>query len=89
MRDTHRETKTHEVEVVDRVLCDWCKEPIKVARFEIGEVSVSCQTGCRYPDSGEIETVEFDMCVRCFETRLLPLLAAQGVGEPRKTQADW
>lgn len=66
--------------------CDICHKRLKLFSYEFEEVEVSCKVGSRYPEGGSGTLTEVDLCSDCFEERLLPWLATQGV---KPTVSDW
>lgn len=69
----------YEKQVHDKTICDLCKHVIlDGARFDVAEVEVSCKTGVSYPDGGSGAQVEFDICTKCFNDKLVPWLESCG-----------
>jgi hypothetical protein len=63
--------------VTDRVICDVCRKDIpNPGWYEKQECQVSMETGSTYPECGDLEKVEFDICVPCFTEKLIPWFAA-------------
>ena len=66
-------------EVVDCVICDFCKNIIKnYSNYRINDVIVSHKEGDSYPESGFGTEKIFDFCDDCFENKLVKWLAEQG-----------
>lgn len=76
------------LEMVEFTTCDICGERINKVAYEISEIEVRHKTGTSYPEGGNGEEVEFDICGKCFDEKLVPWLKTQGA-EPRKTDWDW
>lgn len=72
--------------VVEKVTCDLCGSEIAPKGYNIDEIIVSHVTGCSTPDGGYGDRIEYDLCGKCFDTRLVPWLKENGA-EPRLS--DW
>mgnify|MGYP000854857557 CR=1 FL=1 len=68
----------HTIEVVSKVVCDLCGEEIKREKFSAEEVIIKYTKGESYPDCGNGEDIEVDMCGKCFDEKLAPWLISQG-----------
>lgn len=86
MRYTRRVTSTRDV--VDRTTCDLCGDAIVEAAYVINETTIERRLGTGYPEGGDVETVSVDMCVLCFDTKLVPWLKSQGA-TPLITEFDF
>jgi len=74
--------------VVDRVTCDLCGEVIELRSYEIGDVEIKRSVGEHYPGCGSRTDTEYDICVKCFDGKVVPWLASQGA-KPRIKEIDW
>lgn len=78
----HKETKlvpAKEVEVVVKTTCDLCGCDMATATYYSAEqTEVRHKSGHAYPESGWGEEVTFDICGKCFETKLRPWFESQG-----------
>lgn len=93
-----KKTVTETKEVTDKTFCDLCKKQIKdgwdcfsVAGAEVKIrrtwTYVSATEGIHYPEGGgDAETIEYDVCVKCFKEKLIPFMESQGA-EP--TRREW
>lgn len=84
----HKSTYNH----VEFTVCDICKKQYKGENWERGnysalETTVLLKTGSSFPEGGSGEETEFDICPKCFETRLIPLLKREFDATP--TITDW
>jgi len=86
MKYTRRVTSTRDV--VDRTTCDLCGDTIVEAAYQVNETTIERRLGTSYPESGEVETVSVDMCVACFDSKLVPWLKSQGA-TPLVTEFDF
>lgn len=77
-----------EREVVDKTTCDICKAEINPSPTNAEEVEVKHRSGYSCPDGGNGYDTEFDLCGKCFDSKLIPLLAVLGA-EPRQTEWDF
>jgi hypothetical protein len=46
--------------------------------YEISEAEIKFQSGSRYPSGTNAEGIEFDCCVQCFETHVIPAMLSMG-----------
>lgn len=71
--------------VTDFITCDICHEKIKgaISSYGVNKVEIRYKYGNEYPEGGDGEEVEMDMCPKCFETRLVPWIQTFG-GEPSR-----
>jgi hypothetical protein len=75
-------------QVTEYVTCDICSEKIVAAMYHPDDVRISRHNGESYPEGGWGTDVEFDICGKCFESRLVPWLAEQGAS-PREEEWEW
>lgn len=74
---------------LDKTTCDICNELIcEPDTFEISEIVVSRREGESFPEGGSDETEFFDICERCWKTRLVPYLEGLGAKKQVK-ERDW
>ena len=91
MKNTKVTQGTREETDVVRITCDLCKRTIKghswakSSASNVAESTVSLKTGFWFPDGGNGELVEFDICPDCFENRLVGALLQMGA-EPTTTE---
>lgn len=74
--------------VLDKTTCDICHKKIIVDSFEVNTVTVSHKTGSSYPEGGNGDLVEYDICSSCFTERVRPFLSALGAS-PTESEWDW
>lgn len=86
MKYTRKATYTEDV--VYRVTCDLCGNSIVEETYVIKETTIERRRGLNYPEGGNTETVSVDMCVPCFDSKLVPWLKSQGV-TPVVTETYW
>jgi len=65
--------------VVDKTICDICKNDV----YDVGEYNsqyseMYMKQGDVWPEGGQMKGYEVDLCVSCFENRLVPWLRSQG-----------
>jgi hypothetical protein len=76
---TYKTVKS-EYQGVDKTFCDWCKEEIiRETIYQVKDVSLHSREGYMYPEGGNVQRFDFDLCVECFHRRLVPLLKENGV----------
>ena len=84
--------KVEETKVVEKLVevrCDLCKEvipdsPAWGSGNNYEEVIVEAKYGMMYPESGSGEEISFDVCLRCFRERIVPIFAEVWPVTPRK-----
>jgi hypothetical protein len=81
-RVEERVTEKREMVVVETT-CDICKRTIKDDGCDIAEVEVCLRTGKSYPESRGGEILEYDICMSCFRSELMPFMESKGA-EPRE-----
>lgn len=76
--------------VVDtsETFCDFCSSKISNSYYAVSETTVECRFGHSYPEGGSATTLDVDICMNCFESKLIPWIKSQGV-EMRETESDW
>lgn len=74
---------------VVKTTCDICGEEIKTKQYEIDEVTIQWKKGSSYPEGGSGETTILDICSKCFENKILPLLKDKLNITPRTEEWDW
>jgi hypothetical protein len=62
-----------------KVFCDICKAEIPEQYNRVSEVTIKSCIGYRYPDNGHGMEKTCDICISCFETKVVPALEALGV----------
>jgi hypothetical protein len=78
-----------EIEVVVEHRCDLCGAELPEERgYEVRRVEVRAEVGTCYPEGGEHEVTEFDLCSRCFFERLVPWMKEQGA-EPQVLEVNY
>jgi len=84
MKTFKKVQKTTTVMEVESHICDLCKQPIvRGARFDASKCVVDMVTGNVFPEGDFTETTRFDVCVDCFEGKLMPLLQKEFGATPR------
>jgi hypothetical protein len=85
---TIKETVKEKV-VKDKVFCDWCNKVTREYnadgscydlvedRYEVNEFELKWKTGTAYPECGDGEEVEVDLCGKC-RIKLFKLLKENG-----------
>ncbi len=63
----------------DKVFCDICKAEIPDQYNQVSEVEIKSRVGYYYPDNGHGVEKTCDICISCFETKVVPALEALGV----------
>lgn len=76
------------------IVCDICKKEYKGINWETDSYSaldteVKLTTGSRYPEGGSGEDIEFDVCPKCFEEQLIPLLREKYNATPSITEWNY
>lgn len=78
----------------ESITCDICKKTYpgiywgRPSCYDVLETEIKLRTGNSYPGGGMGEKVFFDICPKCFEEVLIPLLATVGA-QPTKEDWDW
>jgi hypothetical protein len=70
------------------VACDLCGKAIGHEAHEVDKVRIEYENGFRYPEIGDVEVLQFDMCGSCFKKKLVPWMKAQGAAVG-KTYEEW
>jgi len=84
MKTFKKVQKTTEVVVVDSHTCDLCKEDIDdVSSAWRASCKVEMRFGRVLPEGDMSKTTRFDVCVDCFEDKLMPLLQQVFGATPR------
>lgn len=66
--------------VLDKTICDLCREAIRPAEgYNVEEIEIFYKTGSNFPEGGSGEILKIDLCLVCFEDKLIPWLRSQGV----------
>jgi len=76
-----------EIQVIGAT-CDMCRNRIKEGLYEVNEVTINHKKGQDYPEGGSGTEITIDMCGECFETKLIPWLAGQGI-KPEIKEWSW
>jgi hypothetical protein len=96
MRETKKEVRTVEDEVITKCTCDICgqesvqpfDDPDQWGRF--ASSSVEMTEGTSYgSDGGSTVTTRFDICPKCFKEELIPYISRRRNIEPEKIEKDW
>lgn len=79
---------TVEQEVVDKTLCDVCKQEIKWIDGEThSEVGIYCEVMVG-TDGGLATRVEYDVCPECFANKVIEAMSSIGAS-PRTTTGEY
>jgi hypothetical protein len=91
-------TEAKTVQQLDSVICDICRKVGKkdysegnkwtLSKGDILNTTIEYVKGVNYPDGGDRTTVSFDICDRCFVTKLQPYLESLGASSYTE-QFDW
>jgi hypothetical protein len=74
-------------EELDYFVCDICHEQFEEPTgYDVDKVTVSYRNGSSFPEGAFGETIRFDICPECFDTKLKPFICSFG-SEP--TIKDW
>lgn len=78
-----------DISVEHEVFCDLCKSEIdEYSGWDVNEVTIEGKTGYSCPSGGSSETQSVDMCIKCFEGKLIPWLKEQGA-DIQKSERNW
>lgn len=94
MRQYEKQTTTYDRDVCIKMVCDVCGASVKnteswdVRSFQRTEVKVKMKETESYPECGNSEITEFDVCPRCFKEKLIPAMKALGA-EPSTREESW
>lgn len=59
--------------------CDLCRETMAMPNgYRQEDIDVRARVGTCYPDGGDGTTTSFDVCFKCWESKLLPWMLTQG-----------
>ena len=62
-----------------RTVCDFCgHEVINKDRFDASDITIQADIGRCYPESDNRKTQEFDCCVDCWTSKIVPALKSIG-----------
>ncbi len=81
------------------ILCDLCGRAARrpdghdgnvwgKTQFDVEAVSIGSRRGESYPEGGSTKTKSFDVCVSCFDEKIVPFMASLGA-KPTTTESDW
>lgn len=77
-----------EEERVVKTTCDLCGDEIKEpGGYDFDHITVERRSGVAYPDGGQTDYTEFDVCKQCFQDKLVVWFASYGA-RPRKGTID-
>lgn len=81
MRYKKKESAHIEERVVSTVdLCDGCGQPSdEGTAWEQNEVTIDARIGAVYPEGDHRTVYEVDVCAKCFESKVMPAMAAIGL----------
>ncbi len=87
----------YEKQRLTELRCDLCGEKAErpehnnwtTDNWEVAETTVEMQTGVSYPESGTSHYTKFDICIRCFEDKLIPWVKGHVGADPRKSTIDF
>lgn len=77
-----------EVKRLIKIVCDICHAEIKDNGFDVDKATVTRKEGYECSDGGHIREIEYDICAKCFDTRLMPWFNEQGAS-PIASERDW
>lgn len=80
--------------VQTRIICDICGvsnegDEWGSGEFDVAETEVICRTGEAYPETGNGEQYELDICPKCFKEKLVPWVESHGRGKHEPTRWDY
>jgi len=73
-------------ERVVKVICDMCGEDIKTGNFRADESHVGKTEGTSYPECGNGVKIEYDVCISCSDTKIVPFMESFGA---KTVVEDW
>jgi hypothetical protein len=100
MREYKTVEEVRSYKTCSRVFCDICRAAGSAAVSEesaaewvgdyyaVKRTVVRAEEGECYPEGGSTKTTRFDICLSCFNERLIPWFQSQGA-EPAVTENDW
>lgn len=68
---------------VVKMTCDICGNEIVHEPFNAEQTTVEHVVGKSYPEGGSGSKISFDICGKCFETKIVPWMQSQGAA------AEW
>ncbi len=75
---------------LDSVTCDICNKTYNshwnAKTYQVLETEVRFKRGESYPEGGGGSEISYDICPKCFDTVLVPLLESKGI---TPSIADW
>lgn len=80
-------------EEIVAVVCDLCGCEGRYGKwttqpFDVEDVEISYESGRRYPEGNFTEVISYDICPKCFKTKLMPWLKSQGA-DPDVEDRNW
>ena len=76
--------------VLVRTTCDICGADTETASsYEIDEVCIERRHGNVFPGDDNSLTESYDICGKCFETKLQPWLSSQGAEATERRSYEW
>ena len=82
------ETRTKTYEHCTGTFCDLCGQEIRDKLYDAAKVTIEATRGERYPEGFYGERFETDICLPCFETKVIPALRALGLTVDWKKDRD-
>ena len=74
---------------MDEIFCDMCKEKLEEKQYKIDEATLEYRGGSSYSSSGQGYTLEFDICGKCFKTKLVDWMKVSFNAEARQVTWDY
>lgn len=73
-----------------KTTCDICNNEIKNLEFyKFDEVTISHRYGERWPEGGNSETLDLDICPECFKNKILPFIEKLANKNFTYSESDW
>jgi len=76
------------------ITCDICKETYRgqdwnAGSFDVLDTEVSFEFGTHYPEGRSTRKISVDICPRCFEEKLIPLLKELGAEPVEEVESEY
>jgi len=53
-------------DILDKEVCDWCGKEVELGdNYEVNDFELNHKTGWGYPEGGDGEKIEVDLCFQC------------------------
>ena len=69
----------HTEDIFSHITCDSCNVIIEEKGFDICDITIEHKEGTVYPEGGSLEVLAPDICTKCFNKKIIPVLKEMGI----------